>query len=272
MTWRNSPRHTWRWTSWSAWRRTASFAVRLACIPVAVGPTNTVGVSSSGTHARTADPTARPAWRIRSMAPSRSTPGPICMPSARPRRPSPWSACRWSICPAMADPGRCGWPGSVASCQTICTRSGAGTWGASPSNMPSASPRRAWAGRPSARATRPPPTAGPGCWLRSFGSSGWPGRWWPTSACPGNGRCPPRASRRVASSGPSVDFWSRWARQLVRPNLAENPPAAAQVRPVALASASRSSADLQPNAHVAIGLGAVRRARPDVTIGCLISS
>ena len=110
--------------------------------------------------------------------------------------------------PATAPRRRCGWPGSAADCLRTCTRSGAGTCAASPSSTPSGLANRPSAGPAFACGSRRRPTAGPGWWPPPCGSSGWPGPWWPTSGCPGSGRCRPSASRRVASAVPSPDFWS----------------------------------------------------------------
>jgi len=92
-----------------------------------------------------------------------------------------------------------------------------------PLSMPSGLPNTAWVGPRFASATQPPPTAGPGWWPRSSGSSGWPGQWWRINACPGSARSPRNASAPVASAAPSVDFCPPWALRPRQPNPAESP-------------------------------------------------
>src|SRR2546428_9460 len=152
-----------------------------------------------------------PAWAYHWLVQVPEAAGSWVLPLDVQRRrppPPPWGGRGRPPAPATADPPRCGWPGSAGSCRMTCTRSGAGTCGASPWNMPSDSPNRAWAGRRCAPATQRRPTAGPGCSLRCSGSSGWPGQSWRINACPGSGRGPPNASHPGASSVPSVDLWA----------------------------------------------------------------
>src|SRR5439155_12080942 len=77
--------------------------------------------------------------------------------------------------------------------------------------------------------------------------------------CPGSGRGPRNASHRVASSVPSVDFWSLWALRLRHPNPAEKPPAAVRANVLDPPRALWSSVVPAPT-------------QPEVTIGYPISS